>query len=551
MPPMHEYERFVARFPFSETPDQLRATEDIFDDMASGHLMDRLVCGDVGFGKTEVALRAAAAVALSGKQVAVIAPTTVLARQHVRSFQRRFAGLGIEVAHLSRLVTAAEARTVKKGLADGSVRIVIGTHALTAKGVAFKDLGLVIIDEEQRFGAAHKAKLRAMAAGGHVPTLTATPIPRTLQASLVGLQELSIIATPPARRQPIRTFLTAFDPATLRQALMRERRRQGQSFVVCSRVEDIEPMHEQLAKIVPELKVVVAHGQMPPAETDDVMVRFADGEGDVLLATNIIESGLDVPRANTMLVWRADRFGLSQLHQLRGRVGRGRIRGTTYLLKEPGQDLPKATENRLRTLEALDRLGAGFAISAQDLDQRGAGTLFGEEQAGHIKLIGADLYQHMLKRALRGDVHEDDWTPEFNIGLTGSIPADYVNEPEMLINLYSRLARMDASETIDDLEEEIEDRFGPIPEALRSLLALTGMRLLCYRLGIGRIDAGPQAIAVTFRPGSAQKLPLQDMIDGSQGEVRWNGERLVFTTSDDQPDERQKRILNLLACMEP
>jgi transcription-repair coupling factor (superfamily II helicase) len=550
VPPTREYERFVARFPFSETPDQLRAIGEVLEDLASGHPMDRLVCGDVGFGKTEVALRAAAAVALSGKQVAVIAPTTVLARQHVRSFQRRFAGFGLEVAHLSRLVTASEARAVKNGLADGSVRIVIGTHVLAAKGVAFKDLGLVIIDEEQRFGAAHKSKLRAMASRGHVLTLTATPIPRTLQSALVGLQELSIIATPPARRQPIRTFLTEFDPAAARQALMRERRRRGQSFVVCSRVEDIEPMREQLAKIVPELKVLVAHGQMPPAETDDVMVRFADGEGDILLATNIIESGLDVPRANTMLVWRADRFGLSQLHQLRGRVGRGRIRGTTYLLTEPGQQLPQATEKRLRTLEALDRLGAGFAISAQDLDQRGAGALLGEAQAGHIKLIGADLYQHLLKRALRGETYADDWTPELNIGLTGSIPAEYVHEPEVRINLYARIARIDISESIDDLEEEIEDRFGPLPEGLGNLLRLTDMRLICRRMGIARIDAGPQAIALSFRPGVAEKLPVQDVIAEAQGALRWSGERLVLAVAEEQADKREKSILDLLARLE-
>jgi transcription-repair coupling factor (superfamily II helicase) len=289
---------------------------------------------------------------------------------------------------------------------------------------------------------------------------------------------------------------------------------------------------------------------MPPAETDDVMVRFADGEGDVLLATNIIESGLDVPRANTMLVWRADRFGLSQLHQLRGRVGRGRIRGTAYLLTEPGQELPKATEKRLRTLEALDRLGAGFAISAQDLDQRGAGTLLGEEQAGHVKLIGADLYQHMLKGALRGQTYEDEWSPEFNIGLTGSIPVDYVNEPEVRINLYARLARMEPSETMDDLEEEIEDRFGPIPEPLTNLLVLTGMRQLCYRLGIARIDAGPQAIALSFRPGAAARLPLQDMISSSHGEMRWSGERLVIAASSEDPERRRKCILDLLARLE-
>lgn len=546
VPPSRDYERFVARFPFSETPDQLRAIEDVLDDLASGRPMDRLVCGDVGFGKTEVALRAAAAVALAGKQVAIVAPTTVLARQHLRTFQRRFAGLGIEVAHLSRLVSAAEARNVKKGLADGTVRVVIGTHALAGKGVAFKDLGLLVIDEEQRFGVAHKGKLRDMAAGGHVLTLTATPIPRTLQAALVGLQEISVIATPPARRLPIRTFLAPLDPATVREALMRERRRGGQSFVVCPRIEDIEPMRSRLAELVPELDVRVAHGQMPPAEMDDVMVRFADGEGDVLLATNIIESGLDVPRANTMLVWRADRFGLAQLHQLRGRVGRGRVRGTAYLLTEAEQVLPKATEKRLRTLEALDRLGAGFAISAQDLDLRGAGALLGEEQAGHVKLIGADLYQHMLKRALRGEAPGDDWMPELNTGLTGMIPEEYVSEPEMRVNLYARLARPDAAETIDDLASEIEDRFGPMPEPVQHLLDLTGLKQLCYRLGIARIDAGPQAIALTFRPGAADRLPLSELMKGAGDELRWSGERLVFARSDGAPEERHQRIVELM-----
>jgi transcription-repair coupling factor (superfamily II helicase) len=508
--------------------------------------MDRLVCGDVGFGKTEVALRAAAAVALAGKQVAIVAPTTVLVRQHVRSFQRRFAGLGIKVEHLSRLVKPAEANAVKKGLADGSIRIVIGTHALAAKGVAFKDLGLVVIDEEQRFGAAHKARLRGLAFGGHVLTLTATPIPRTMQAALVGLQELSIIATPPARRQPIRTFLTPFDPATVREALMRERRRRGQSFVVCSRVEDIEPARELLAKLVPELALLVAHGQMPAADADDVMVRFADGDGDVLLATNIIESGLDVPRANTMLVWRADRFGLSQLHQLRGRVGRGRVRGTTYLLTEPGKELPKATEKRLRALEALDRLGAGFAISAQDLDQRGAGAILGEEQTGHVKMVGADLYQHMLKRALRGEPLDDDWTPDLNLGLTGMIPEAYVNEPEMRINLYARLARLDSSETTDDLEAEIEDRFGPMPEPVRHLLGLTELKQACRRAGVARVDAGPQAIALTFRPEAVERLPVQQLIEASDGTLRWSGERLILAVSEEDAEKRRERVGELL-----
>ncbi|PVE21330.1 transcription-repair coupling factor [Microvirga sp. KLBC 81] len=545
-PPSRDYERFVARFAFTETSDQARAIEEVLQDLASGHPMDRLVCGDVGFGKTEVALRAAAAVALSGKQVAVVAPTTVLARQHLRTFQRRFAGLAIEIAHLSRLVTPAEARGVKKGLADGSIRIVVGTHALTGKGISFKDLGIVIIDEEQRFGAAHKSKLRQLGCGGHVLTLTATPIPRTLQSSLVGLQDISIIATPPARRQPIRTFLASFDPATVREALMREKRRAGQSFLVCSRIEDIEPMREQLIKLVPELELIVAHGQMPPAEADEAMVRFADGEGDVLLATNIIESGLDVPRANTMLVWRADRFGLAQLHQLRGRVGRGRIRGTAYLLTEPDQVLPKATEKRLRTLVALDRLGAGFAISAQDLDQRGAGSLLGEEQAGHIKLIGTDLYQHMLRRALRGESIEDAWSPDLNIGLKGTIPVSYINDPEARINLYARISRLDPLENVEDLETEIEDRFGALPQSLQNLINLAELKQLCVRLGIARIDAGPQAIALTFRPGTVDIALLEQVVEGSGGELRWSGERLILARSIEEPDERLKPIVALL-----
>ncbi len=461
--PSRDYERFVARFPFSETPDQLRAIGDVLADLASGRPMDRLVCGDVGFGKTEVALRAAAAVALAGKQVAIVAPTTVLVRQHLQTFRRRFAGLGVEVGHLSRLVRPAEARAVKAGLADGTVDIVIGTHALTGQGVAFKDLGLVVIDEEQRFGLAHKRKLRDLARDVHVLTLTATPIPRTLQAAMLGLQDLSVIATPPAQRRPIRTIVGPFDEASLRQALVRERRRGGQSFVVCPRIEDIEPLAKRLATLVPELAVLLAHGKMPAAEIDDAMVRFADGDGDVLLATNIIESGLDVPRANTMLVWRADRFGLAQLHQLRGRVGRGRVRGICYLMTDPEAKIGAATRKRLATLETMDRLGAGFAISARDLDARGAGDLFGEDQAGHVKLIGMGLYRHLLERALRaarGEPPPDEWSPELNLGAAGRIPADYVPEAEVRINLYARLAKLTDESDVDALGEEIEDRFG-------------------------------------------------------------------------------------------
>jgi transcription-repair coupling factor (superfamily II helicase) len=503
--------------------------------------MNRLVCGDVGFGKTEVALRAVAAAALAGKQVAVVAPTTVLVRQHVQTFRRRFARLGLEVAHLSRLVKPAEAKRVKEGLASGETRIVIGTHALAGKGVAFKELGLLVIDEEQRFGAKQKDKLRALGNDVHVLTMTATPIPRTLEWAMLGLQDVSVIATPPVRRQPIRTFLTPFDPVTVRAALLRERQRGGQSFVVCPRIEDIEPMAARLTELVPELKVVTAHGKLPADEMDAVMVSFADGEGDVLLATNIIESGLDVPRANTMLIWRADRFGLAQLHQLRGRVGRGRARGTAYLLTDPGAKIAKATEQRLRTLEAMDRLGAGFAISGRDLDLRGAGDLLGEEQAGHMKLIGLGLYQHMLRRALataRGEEPEEDWSPAIRLGLDAAIPEEYIPEPELRINLHARLARLSEEDQPDTLAEEIADRFGPLPEPVANLVALAHFRRNARRLGIAKLDAGPEAVAATFREGEALKAVARIQDAGKDG-LEWRGDRLIWSRPSGSAEERR------------
>jgi transcription-repair coupling factor (superfamily II helicase) len=547
-PPAAAYERFASRFPYPETRDQARAIAAILDDLASGTPMDRLVCGDVGYGKTEVALRAAAAVALSGRQVAIVAPTTVLVRQHLQTVQRRFAGLGIEVGHLSRLVTPAEAKGVKAGLADGSIRVVVGTHALGGEGVAFEDLGLVVIDEEQRFGAGVKARLRELGRAANVLTLTATPIPRTLQGALVGLQGLSLITTPPARRQPIRTFLAPFDPASMREALMRERRRGGQSFIVCPRIEDIAPIEAQLAGIAPELGVVVAHGKMPVAAMDEAMVRFAGGEGDVLLATSIIESGLDVPRANTMLVWRADRFGLAQLHQLRGRVGRGRARGICYLLTEPGTELPEATRKRLQTLEALERLGAGFAVSARDLDLRGAGELLGEEQAGHVTLVGTGLYQHLLERALRTARGEpvEDWSPELNLGAPGGIPEVYIPEPEVRLNLYARLARAGTPDEIEALSDEIADRFGPAPEPMAGLFDVTRLRILCRRVGVARVDAGPAAIALTFRPEAGAKSGLAK----SGPDLVWKGDRLLCTRPTEDDVARRALAIELLERIE-
>jgi transcription-repair coupling factor (superfamily II helicase) len=549
VPPREAFARLVSRFAYPETPDQAAAIAAVLDDLACGRPMDRLVCGDVGFGKTEVALRAAAAVALSGRQVAIVAPTTVLARQHFQTFQRRFAGTGIAVAHLSRLVSAAEAKAVRDGLASGEIRIVVGTHALAGKTTGFTDLGLMIIDEEQKFGTAAKEQLRAQASAGHLLTLTATPIPRTLQSAMVGIQDVSIIASPPARRRPIRTFLVTFDGATVRTALLREQRRGGQSFLVVPRLEDIAPMTRRLAELTPELTVRVAHGDLPAEEADAVMVGFADGDGDVLLATNIIESGLDVPRANTMLIWRPDRFGLAQLHQLRGRVGRGRAQGIAYLLSDPDEALSDATRSRLSTLEAFDRLGSGLAISARDLDLRGGGDLVGEEQAGHMKMIGAALYQRLLSRAVavaKGESVGADWIPSLNLGDVGAIPADYVPDAVTRINLHARLARMDEVGEIDGFEEELADRFGAPPAPVSTLLAFARLQKLARAAGVVQVDAGPKGIALSVAKAAGAALKR---IKPFARDAQVKDGRLVVTGAFDDPDQRLATVERLLAIL--
>ncbi|WP_298809290.1 TRCF domain-containing protein [uncultured Sphingomonas sp.] len=534
------YERFAAGFPFTETADQARAIEAVRTDLASGKPMDRLVIGDVGYGKTEVALRAAALAALAGGQVAIAAPTTVLARQHLESFASRFEGTDVVVAGLSRLSSAAEKKQVKAGLADGSIHVVVGTGAVAGKGVAYKNLSLVIIDEEQRFGAADKQRLRDLSAG-HVLSLSATPIPRTLQSALVGLQQLSVIATPPARRQPIRTAVASFDPEVMRAALLREKARGGQSFVVVPRIEDMAPLAEKLERLVPELDLLQAHGKMAAAEIDDAMVRFGRGDGDVLLATNIIEAGLDVPRANTMVIWRADRFGLSQLHQLRGRVGRGSRRGQVLLFTEPDHEIAPRTLKRLRTLEAFDRLGAGFAISARDLDMRGAGDLLGETQAGHMKLIGIDLYQQLLEDALRRARGEeaDRWTPELQLGVEGCLPETWIPDEELRVSIYGRIARLYDAEALDALEEELEDRFGAMPDEARTLIAVARLRAEARAAQIQRIVAGPAAIALEPRPRvtlSAEALEEK------------NGRYLLRERIEDA-DERLAKVQEVVAAL--
>ncbi len=548
--PADRYRAFAARFPFPPTPDQGDAIAAVIADLASGRPMDRLVVGDVGFGKTEVALRAAAVAALAGRQVALVAPTTVLVRQHVATFTKRFAELGIGVAQLSRLTPPAEAKAVKAGLADGTVRIVVGTQAVAAADVAFKELGLLMVDEEQRFGAAEKARLRELGAGVHVLTLTATPIPRTLQAALVGLQDLSVIATPPARRRPIRTLVAPYDLATMRGALLREKARGGQSFVIVPRIEGLERMAQALAEACPELAVLSAHGRMAPGDVDAAMVHFADGHGDVLVATSIIESGLDVPRANTMVVAGAELFGLSQLHQIRGRVGRGRLQGLCYLMTE-GEGVGDAAMRRLQSLAAFDKLGSGFALSGQDLDIRGAGDLVGEEQAGHLKLIGLGLYQHLMGLAIReakGEVVED-WSPEIHVDRSGSLPADYIPEPELRLNLYARLSRVTDPHDAEAIAEEMADRFGPPPAEVEALLERTRLRALCRSLGVARVDVGPRGIALDLRPGRDAAAFAGRAPAAVRDRIELKGARLIYPLPSDTARGRLSLATSLLAAL--
>ena len=503
----HGLAAFVDRFPYAETDDQLKAIGDVLEDLTSGKPMDRLVCGDVGFGKTEVALRAAYAAALSGMQVAVVCPTTLLARQHFQNFRERFAGLPVEVRHLSRLVSANDAKAARDGLADGTVDIVVGTHALLAKSVEFKRLGLVIVDEEQRFGVVHKERLKALKADVHVLTLTATPIPRTLQMALTGLREMSIIATPPVDRLAVRTYVIPFDPVVIREALLREHYRGGQSFIVVPRISDIVDIEEFLREDVPEVKPVVAHGQMAPSEVEERMSAFYDKRYDVLLSTTIIESGLDIPSANTLIVYRADRFGLAQLYQIRGRVGRGKTRAYAYLTTAAGQTITEGAEKRLQVLSQLDTLGAGFQLASHDLDQRGAGNLLGDEQSGHIKEIGFELYQSMLEEAILEAKAEaagmkppaEAFSPQITAEVPILIPDHYVPDLNVRMALYRRLNEMTGRSDIDGLAAEMIDRFGKLPSEVENLLAVIEIKLACVAAGVAKLEAGRKGALVSFQ----------------------------------------------------
>ena len=506
-PPPGMWDAFSARFPYEETDDQLRAIGDVLADMTSGNPMDRLVCGDVGFGKTEVAMRAAFVAAMSGVQVAVIAPTTLLARQHAKSFQDRFRGFPIHVRQLSRFVSTKEAAETKKGMASGTVDIVIGTHALLAKGIRFNNLGLLIVDEEQHFGVTHKERLKQLRSDIHVLTLTATPIPRTLQLSLSGVRDLSIIGTPPVDRLAIRTYVSEFDAVTIREALLREHYRGGQSFYVVPRISDLPEIEEFLKAQLPELSYVVAHGQMAAGELDDRMNAFYDGKYDVLLATTIVESGLDIPTANTMVVHRADMFGLAQLYQIRGRVGRSKTRAYAYLTTKPRAKLTATAEKRLRVLGSLDTLGAGFTLASQDLDIRGAGNLLGEEQSGQMRDVGFELYQSMLEEAIAkikaGELEglseaDEQWAPQINLGVPVLIPEDYVPDLDVRLGLYRRLSELSTKVELEGFAAELIDRFGALPREVNTLMLVVRIKAMCRKAGIAKLDGGPKGATIQF-----------------------------------------------------
>lgn len=508
VPPAAEYERFAARFRYLPTTDQATAVEEVLRDLASGHPMDRLICGDVGYGKTEVALRAAAATVFSGKQVAVAVPTTVLARQHVETFRRRFAPFGVEIGHISRFVVAAEAKLARERLSNGELRLVIGTHALASKNVHFSDLGLLVIDEEQRFGQADKAKLAGLAEGLHLLTMTATPLPRTLAEAQAGFREVSVIATPPVRRAPVKTTVEPFEESRVADALRREHRRGGQSFVVCPRIEDIAPMQKRLEAVVSELTMLTVHGRMAAQDIDEAMMSFAGGRADVLLTTNIIENGLDLPRANTILVWRPDRFGIAQLHQLRGRVGRGSTRGVALLLMDPDAKPSRTATSRLAALTKAVGAGAGFVLSVEDMELRGRGDLFSEQQSGHVKILGPALYKHMVDLAWRSQGSPGrtiSAPPSLNLGRLGSLPKTFIKDDPTRLGIYARISKCNTERELDDLRDEIEERFGELPDQVDDLFETTGTALECRRLGVLTIDAGPESIAATLPIGLLRK----------------------------------------------
>ena len=522
---------FEAAFRFEETPDQLRAIEDVKVDMQSPRPMDRLVAGDVGYGKTEVALRAAFKAVADGTQVAVLVPTTVLAQQHWSTFADRFAAFPARVELLSRYRSPKEAKTVKEGLKSGTVDVVIGTHALLGKDVAFKNLGLLIVDEEHRFGVAHKERVKQLRASVDVLALTATPIPRTLYMALSGVRDMSVIETPPVDRLPIETVVRRFSRPVIKEALERELARGGQVFFVHNRVQSLPSMARFVQELVPDARVIVAHGQMKERQLEAAMVKFVDGQADILVSTAIVESGLDIPASNTIIVNRADRFGLAQLYQLRGRVGRERQQAFAYLLVPADGRVDEQAQRRLRALQELTELGSGFKLALRDLEIRGAGNLLGAQQHGHIAAVGYDLYSKLLAEAVRelsGEAPTPGVEPVISVEVEGFVPEDYVPEVNQRLAFYKRLAGAGSDADVDELRAELLDRYGPLPEPALRLLDIVRIRVAARALGVEKVEAGEGRALITFAPStSVDPQRLVAAVQASRGRLRFKREFTV------------------------
>ena len=535
------YEEFCSRFSFEETNDQLNAINDVLNDLEKGLPMDRLICGDVGFGKTEIALRASFLAAMSGKQVSILAPTTLLARQHYETFKERFKGFPINVFELSRLTPKKD--SVIKSINSGSCDIVIGTHSLLGEKINFSDLGLLIIDEEQHFGVKHKEKIKKLRDNVHVLTLTATPIPRTLQLAMTGVRDLSIIASPPIDRRAIETYVFPNDPLVVKEALLRERHRGGQSFYVVPRISDIEDIEEYFKEFIPEINYITVHGQMPSKQIEDRINDFYMGSYDVLISTTIIESGLDIPNANTLIIHRSDMFGLSQLYQIRGRVGRSKVKAYAYLTYKEHKKLGKNALKRLEVLQSLDSLGAGFNLASYDLEIRGSGNLLGEEQSGQIKEVGIELYQNMLEETideLKNTTQKsknNQWSPKISLPLSILIPEDYISDLTIRMEIYKRLSSIILEEEIDEIAAELIDRFGSLPQEVETLIDTIGLKNLCKKTNIEKIDCGNNGFLISFKNNTfSNPAELIKYINNKKNYISIRPDQRLFVKFNEQKE---------------
>ncbi|MDO8444594.1 MAG: transcription-repair coupling factor [Deltaproteobacteria bacterium] len=537
-PPDHYFEEFEAAFEYEETPDQMEAIKDVIMDMTEPKPMDRLVCGDVGYGKTEVAIRAAFKAVLDGKQVAVLVPTTVLASQHLQTFQGRMSSFPVKIDMLSRFKYPKEQKEIIKKLREGGIDIVIGTHRLLQKDIVFKELGLIVVDEEQRFGVTHKEKLKKLRKQVDVLTLTATPIPRTLHMSLMGIRDLSVINTPPEDRLAIKTFVNKFSDDVIKEAIEREFRRGGQVFFVHNRVESIGTMADYLHSLIPEAKIAVGHGQMDEHELEKVMLSFMKGEKNLLLCTTIIESGLDIPAANTIIINRADTFGLSQLYQLRGRVGRSKHRAYAYLLIPAEETITGDARKRLEVIQELTELGSGFKIAAHDLEIRGAGNLLGGEQSGQIEAVGFDLYTQLMEEAvaeLKGEERIPEVEPNINLGIAAYIPDDYISDVNERLVIYKRLASVKGEGEVSDIADELQDRYGPLPQLVENLLTIMEIKRVIRKALVTSIDAAKGRVSMTFDPRTAVKPEkVVELIKKRKDRVKFTpGNQLILFLKDE------------------